>query len=99
MGAWGTGIFSDDTACDVRRDFHDLIGGEHVRKLPTRLLIDKEQFHYEPYRKLTLWATSERQIPRKRLEKLGSAPVPAHSGRTLVAGMQWRELDTWVERR
>lgn len=26
MGAWGPGIFSDDTACDVRDEFRDLIG-------------------------------------------------------------------------
>ena len=25
MGAWGTGIFSNDTSCDVRDDFRDLI--------------------------------------------------------------------------
>lgn len=25
MGTWGTGIFSDDTACDVRESFRDLI--------------------------------------------------------------------------
>src|SRR5512142_3592223 len=27
MGAWGTAIFSDDTACDVREDYRDHIGG------------------------------------------------------------------------
>jgi len=26
VGAWGPGIFSDDTACDVRDEFRDLIG-------------------------------------------------------------------------
>jgi hypothetical protein len=26
MGAWGTAIFSDDTACDVRESYRDLIG-------------------------------------------------------------------------
>jgi hypothetical protein len=26
MGAWGTGIFQDDTACDVRDDYRDHIG-------------------------------------------------------------------------
>ena len=25
MGAWGTGIFSDDTACDVRDMYHDFL--------------------------------------------------------------------------
>ena len=26
MGAWGTGVFSDDTACDVRDGYVDLVG-------------------------------------------------------------------------
>ena len=26
MGAWGSGVFSDDLACDVRQDYRDLIG-------------------------------------------------------------------------
>ena len=26
MGAWGTAVFSDDTACDVRDDYRDLVG-------------------------------------------------------------------------
>ena len=26
MGAWGTGVFSDDTASDVRDNYLDLIG-------------------------------------------------------------------------
>jgi hypothetical protein len=26
MGAWGTAIFSDDTARDIRDEFRDLIG-------------------------------------------------------------------------
>src|SRR5215469_10167451 len=26
MGAWGTAVFSDDTACDVRDNYVDLIG-------------------------------------------------------------------------
>ena len=26
MGAWGTALFSDDTACDVRDSYIDLVG-------------------------------------------------------------------------
>lgn len=26
MGAWGTGIFQDDTACDIRDEYRDLLG-------------------------------------------------------------------------
>ena len=26
MGTWGPAIFSDDTACDIRRDYKDFLG-------------------------------------------------------------------------
>lgn len=26
MGAWGTGLFQDDTACDIREDYKDHLG-------------------------------------------------------------------------
>ena len=26
MGAWGTSLFADDNACDLREDYRDLIG-------------------------------------------------------------------------
>lgn len=26
MGTWGTGLFSDDTACDIRSNYRDLVG-------------------------------------------------------------------------
>ncbi|MCJ7824680.1 MAG: hypothetical protein MUP44_07265 [Anaerolineales bacterium] len=26
MGTWGTGLYSDDTACDVRNDYRDILG-------------------------------------------------------------------------
>ena len=39
MGAWGPGLFSDDTACDVRDEFRDLIGqGVSVEDASERVL-------------------------------------------------------------
>jgi hypothetical protein len=41
MGAWGTGIFSDDLACDIRSDFREHIGdGLTASEARQRLLHD-----------------------------------------------------------
>ena len=32
MGAWGTGLFDDDTTCDVKDQFIEYIEEEIVRK-------------------------------------------------------------------
>ena len=44
MGAWGTAIFSDDTASDVREEFRDLIG----EGLSTEQATDKLLKEYAP---------------------------------------------------
>lgn len=44
MGAWGTAIFSDDTASDVRDEFRDLIG----EGLSTEQATDKLLREYAP---------------------------------------------------
>ena len=41
MGAWGTAIFSDDTACDVRDEYRDYIGDGHTGIEATDKLISK----------------------------------------------------------
>src|SRR3990172_5234816 len=39
MGVWGTAIFSDDTACDVRDGWRDLVGDGHPGPEATDLLL------------------------------------------------------------
>lgn len=39
MGAWGTAIFSDDDACDVRDEFRNLIAAGYSAEQATRQLI------------------------------------------------------------
>ena len=39
MGVWGTGIFQDDTACDIRDDYRDLIGNGSSGKDATRQIL------------------------------------------------------------
>jgi hypothetical protein len=44
VGTWGTGIFSDDTAADVRGQFRDAIGDGLTPEAATRRLLE----HYKP---------------------------------------------------
>jgi hypothetical protein len=39
MGVWGTAVFSDDTACDIRGEYRDLIGDGHSGSEATDLLL------------------------------------------------------------
>jgi len=41
MGVWGTGIFSEDTACDVRDRYRDLVGDGLAGQQATDLLLDE----------------------------------------------------------
>jgi hypothetical protein len=41
MGAWGTALFSDDTASDVREDFRTLIGDGLTAEQATAALLDE----------------------------------------------------------
>jgi hypothetical protein len=41
MGAWGTAIFSDDTACDVRESYVDLLGDGLTGPEATKTLLDE----------------------------------------------------------
>ncbi len=41
MGAWGPAIFSDDTACDVRDDYRELIGQGVTGTEATRRLVEE----------------------------------------------------------
>jgi len=43
MASWGTAIFSDDTACDVRDDFKDYIGDGYSSSEATKLIITEWQ--------------------------------------------------------
>lgn len=41
MGAWGTGLYSDDTACDVRDNYKDILGDGIEEPEATSLLLEK----------------------------------------------------------
>lgn len=41
MGAWGTGLYSDDTACDVRDDYKEILGDGISEPEATELIIER----------------------------------------------------------
>lgn len=41
MGAWGTGIFDDDTTCDVRDDFIDCLEEGKSAKEATEIILEE----------------------------------------------------------
>ncbi|MDN7244703.1 DUF4259 domain-containing protein [Planococcus shenhongbingii] len=49
MGAWGTGIFDDDTTCDVKDGFIDYIEEGLSSKKAATIILDEylEEFHPE----------------------------------------------------
>ncbi|MBM7588000.1 hypothetical protein JOC86_004575 [Bacillus pakistanensis] len=49
MGAWGAGIFDDDTACDVRDDFIDYLEEGYSAEEASQMIIEEysEEFTIE----------------------------------------------------
>jgi hypothetical protein len=41
MGTWGTGLYSDDTACDVRDDYRDILGDGVIEPQATKQIIEQ----------------------------------------------------------
>jgi hypothetical protein len=70
MGAWGTAIFSDDTAADVRGDFRDLVGdGLSGPEATDRLLNEWRETLNDPDDGPVFWlAIAETQWKCGRLE-------------------------------
>jgi hypothetical protein len=49
MGTWGTGLYSDDTACDVRDDYLDILGdGILEPEATTKLVMDWDENVSDP---------------------------------------------------
>jgi len=71
MGAWGTTVFSDDTACDVRDDYRDLVGdGLSGPKATKALLKQWSQSLQDPDEAPVFWlALAATQWKYGRLEK------------------------------
>ncbi len=56
MGAWGTGIFQDDTACDIRDDYKDYLGdGLSGPEATTRILSEYKSSFADPDESGVAW--------------------------------------------
>jgi hypothetical protein len=56
MGAWGTGIFQDDTACDLRDDYKDYLGdGLTGPEATARILAEYKSSLADPYDASVIW--------------------------------------------
>ncbi len=69
MGTWGVGIFSDDTALDVRDDWRDLLGAGLDAEIATaRLLVQWGQSANDRDEGPVLWlALAAAQVSTGRL--------------------------------
>lgn len=70
MGAWGTGIFQDDTACDIRDDYKDHLGnGLSGPEATARILREYKSTLDDPHEAPVLWlALAAAQWKLGRLE-------------------------------
>lgn len=58
MGTWGTGLYSDDTACDVRDDYKDILGDGISEPEATKRLIEHWKSELsDPYTAPVFWLT------------------------------------------
>ena len=70
MGAWGPAIFSDDTACDIRGDYKDLLGdGLTPSEATDRILLEWQGSLADPNEQSVVWlALAATQWKLGRLE-------------------------------
>ena len=71
MGAWGTAIFSDDTASDIRGDYRDLLGdGYSPAEATDQILSEWKDSLDDPEERSVVWlALAVTQWKLGRLEE------------------------------
>lgn len=99
MGAWGTGLFSDDTACDVRDNYVELLGdGLSGPEATERLLLDWSSSLEDPDEGPVFWlALASTQWRHGRLESqvLQQALSVIDDGKDLV---RWKSSQDYRKR-
>jgi hypothetical protein len=87
MGVWGTGIFQDDNACDIRDDYRDYLGaGLEGPAATARILEEFKSMLADPVESSVVWlALAAVQWKHGRLESetLQQALLVIDSGRDL----------------
>lgn len=68
MGAWGTGIFADDVACDIRDHYRQLLEDRVEDSAATRLTLEKFGRYFEEADGVALIALAMTQSKAGRLE-------------------------------
>ena len=68
MGVWGTGLFSDDVACDIRNYYRELLEDEVEDSAATRQTLEKFKSYLEEPDSIALIALAVTQSKLGRLE-------------------------------
>ncbi|HEV2214865.1 MAG TPA: hypothetical protein VGR64_06215 [Terracidiphilus sp.] len=94
MGAWGTGVFQDDLACDIRDSYLDFLGdGLSGTEASARILVEYKSSLDDPEDSLILWfalASVEWKHGRLQQETLRQALRAIDSGANLN---RWSKTD------
>jgi hypothetical protein len=94
MGVWGPPIFSDDTACDVRKDFRDAIAnGLSGAAATDKILADHASDLAEPAYSATVWlalAVTQWKLGRLQARVRDAAIAAIDSGRAVAAWLGTR---------
>src|SRR5512146_1640446 len=90
MGAWGTGIFQDDTACDIRDGYRDYLGeGLDGPEATARILKEFSGLLADPHESGVVWmALAAVQWKHGRLEE----QTKAQALRVIESGT---DLERW----
>lgn len=100
MGVWGTGIFQDDTACDIRENYRGYLGqGLSGAEATARVLADFESSLVDPDEAGVVWlalAATQWKLGRLDAETLAKALEVINSGADLK---RWSESKDLAKRR
>jgi hypothetical protein len=92
LGVWGTGIFSDDIACDVRDGYRDLVGDKYTGLQATDALVEEyREVFDDPEMASVFWlalAATQWRCGRLEPRVQAQALTVIDSGSDLV---RWRE--------
>jgi len=88
LGAWGSGLFSDDVACDVRDHYRELLEDGVEDDAATRLTLEKFRAYFEESDGVALLALAVTQSKLGRLD-------PDIRDRALAAIDRGADLEMW----
>lgn len=88
MGVWGTGLFSDDVACDIRDHYRELLEDGNEDAVATRLTLEKFRAYLEESDGIALLAFAVTQSKLGRLD-------PDIRDRALSALDSGADLEVW----